>query len=70
MTTDPAYYAPTVAATYSVRHATIGAEAIAADILSLLTSGTLLVDISDHDRRADTVLLRVKGDAITDGSDR
>jgi hypothetical protein len=70
MRTDPAEYAPTVAATYSVRHVTTSVEAVAGDIMTLLASGIPLIDLSDHDRRADTVRLRTKGDAIIDGTDR
>jgi hypothetical protein len=44
--------------TYHVRHAGPTAGQAAADIAGLLDLGICLIDISLHDRRADTVTLQ------------
>ena len=66
MTTHPAEYAPRVVATYQVRHASTTAAQVARDVAAILAAGVRLVDLSDHDRRADVVLLRTNGTADAD----
>jgi hypothetical protein len=58
MTPHPADYAPRVVATYRVRHAATSAAQVAQEVAALLAVGVRLIDLSDHDRRADVVLLR------------
>ena len=58
MTTHPAEYAPCVAATYQVRQASTTATDVARKVAALLSAGVRLIDLSDHDRRADVVVLR------------
>jgi hypothetical protein len=66
MTPYPAEYAPRVVATYQVRHAATSAALVAQELLALLCAGVRLIDLSDHDRRADVVSLRTNGD-VDDG---
>jgi hypothetical protein len=66
MTPHPAEYAPHVVATYQVRHAATSAPGVAQEIAALLAAGERLVDLSDHDRRADVVHLRTSGAADVD----
>jgi hypothetical protein len=61
MKPHPAEHASRIAATYEVRHAETTPLRAAQDVMALLTSGALIIDLSDHDRRADIVLLRTDG---------
>lgn len=63
MTTYPAEHAPSVVAAYPVRHASTTTAQVAREIAALLEGGVRLIDLSDHDRRADVVLLRTNGTA-------
>ena len=61
MKPHPGEHAPRVVATYQVRHADTRPLDVALTVMNLLASGALIIDLSDHDRRADTVLLRTDG---------
>jgi hypothetical protein len=63
VTPHPAEHAPRVVAAYQVRHAATTAVQVADRIATLLAAGVRIIDLSDHDRRADIVLLRTNGDA-------
>ena len=62
MKPHPVEHAPHIVATYHVRHADTTPLGVALDVMALLASGGLIIDLSDHDRRADTVLLRTDGE--------
>lgn len=66
MTTHPDEHAPCVVASYQVRHASTTAAQVAREVAALLAAGVRLIDLSDHDRRADAVLLRTNGTADAD----
>jgi hypothetical protein len=52
---------PHVVASYAIRHANTHTEDVAAEVISLLKAGGLLIDLSDYDRHAHTVHLRILG---------
>jgi hypothetical protein len=58
VTPHPAEHTPRVVATYHVRHAWDTAAEAADRIVALLAAGVRIIDLSDHDRHADVVLLR------------
>jgi hypothetical protein len=53
---------PRVVASYSIRHADTRTADVAAEVMNLLNEGVLLIDLSDHDRHAHTVHLRILGE--------
>lgn len=61
MKPHPVEHAPHIVATYQIRHTETKPLRAALDVMTLLASSALIIDLSDHDRRADTVLLRTDG---------
>jgi hypothetical protein len=53
---------PVIVSSYPIRHATISTDDVADQIMALLTAGVWLIDLSDHDRHAHTVHVRVPGE--------
>ncbi|MCW2569549.1 MAG: hypothetical protein JWN54_3646 [Mycobacterium sp.] len=57
---------PHVVASYAIRHATTRTEDVAAEVMNLFNEGVRLIDLSDHDRHARTVHLRILGERDED----